>query len=71
VSLFLFAFAGFAPLGGLLAGWLVEIGGTELSFVVAGVTGLAAIVYAVRTAGISAPPRPAVLHGSNMPSTSG
>jgi MFS family permease len=69
VSLFLFAFAGFAPLGGLLAGWLVEVGGTELSFVVAGVTGIAALVYAVRTAGIAAPPRPAVLHGSNMPST--
>jgi MFS family permease len=71
VSLFLFAFAGFAPLGGLLAGWLVEVGGTELSFAIAGVTGLAAIVYAVRTAGIAAPPRPAVLHGSNMPSTPG
>jgi MFS family permease len=71
VSLFLFAFAGFAPLGGLLAGWLVEIGGTQLSFAIAGVTGLAAIVYAVRTAGIAAPPRPAVLHGSNMPSTPG
>jgi MFS family permease len=71
VSLFLFAFAGFAPLGGLLSGWLVEVGGTELSFAIAGVTGLAAIVYAVRTAGIAAPPRPAVLHGSNMPSTPG
>jgi MFS family permease len=56
VSLFLFAFAGFAPLGGLLAGWLVEIGGTELSFAVAGVTGLAAVGYAVRTAGFRAPP---------------
>ena len=56
VSLFLFAFAGFAPLGGLLAGWLVDVGGTELSFAVAGVTGLAAVGYAVRTAGFRAPP---------------
>jgi MFS family permease len=66
VSLFLFAFAGFAPLGGLLAGWLVDIGGTELSFVVAGLTGLGALLYAVRTAGFRAPPLAAVLHGSNM-----
>jgi MFS family permease len=41
VSLYLWAFAGFAPIGGLLAGWLVDIGGTQLSFTVAGVTGLA------------------------------
>ena len=31
VSLYLFAFAGLAPLGGLLAGWLVDVGGTELA----------------------------------------
>jgi MFS family permease len=40
VSLYLFAFAGLAPLGGLLAGWLSDVGGTELAFGVAGVTGL-------------------------------
>ena len=40
VSLYLFAFAGLAPLGGLLAGWLSAVGGTELAFGVAGVTGL-------------------------------
>ena len=28
VSLYLWAFAGLAPLGGLLAGWLVDVGGT-------------------------------------------
>jgi MFS family permease len=50
VSLFLFAFAGFAPLGGLLAGWLVDMGGTELSFAVSGLTGLAATLYALRVA---------------------
>jgi MFS family permease len=41
VSLFLFAFAGLAPLGGLLAGWLVEVGGTPLAFAIAGTVGLA------------------------------
>jgi MFS family permease len=40
LSLWLFAFAGLAPLGGLLAGWLSEVGGTELAFAVAGATGL-------------------------------
>jgi MFS family permease len=45
VSLFLFAFAGFAPIGGLLAGWLVDVGGTELAFGVAGAVGLAMTAY--------------------------
>jgi MFS family permease len=48
LSLYLFAFAGLAPLGGLLAGWLSEVGGTPLAFVVAGVTGLAMTLAAVR-----------------------
>ena len=46
VSLFLFAFAGLAPLGGLLAGWLVDVGGTELSFAVAGAVCLAMTLLA-------------------------
>jgi MFS family permease len=41
VSLYLWAFAGLAPVGGLLAGWLCDRGGTQLSFAVAGATGLA------------------------------
>jgi hypothetical protein len=41
LSLYLFSFGGLAPLGGLLAGWLAEQGGTELAFAVAGATGLA------------------------------
>lgn len=41
LSLWLFAFAGFAPLGGLFAGWLAEVGGTALAFGVAGATGVA------------------------------
>jgi hypothetical protein len=48
VSLYLFAFAGLAPIGGIVAGWLVEVGGTSLAFGVAGVTGLAIAAYAIR-----------------------
>jgi hypothetical protein len=47
MSLFLLAFAGLAPLGGLLAGWLVEVGGTPLAFAVAGTVGLAMTAHAI------------------------
>ena len=50
LSLWLFAFAGFAPLGGLLAGWLAEVGGTELAFGVAGGSGLVMTAAAVGSA---------------------
>jgi MFS family permease len=40
VSLFLFAFAGLAPIGGVLSGFLVDVGGTQLAFGVAGTVGL-------------------------------
>jgi MFS family permease len=43
ISIYLFAFLGLAPVGGLLAGWLAAIGGTTLAFAVAGVTSLATI----------------------------
>jgi MFS family permease len=43
ISLYLFAFVGVAPLGGLFAGWLVDLGGTALAFSVAGVVSLATI----------------------------
>jgi MFS family permease len=46
VALYLFAFVGTAPLGGLLTGWLADLGGTELAFAVAGVTSLATIAVA-------------------------
>jgi MFS family permease len=46
LGLYLFAFAGLTPIGGLLAGWLAEVGGTELAFGVAGVCGLAATAFA-------------------------
>jgi MFS family permease len=48
MSLFLFAFAGLAPIGGFLAGWLAELGGTPLAFGVAGVSGLVAVAWASR-----------------------
>jgi MFS family permease len=65
VSLYLWAFAGLAPVGGLFAGWLCELGGTELSFAVAGLTGLAMTALAVVTL------RGSVLHGANVESTTG
>jgi MFS family permease len=40
LSLWLFAFAGSAPLGGLVAGWLTEVGGTALTFSVGGIASL-------------------------------
>ena len=46
VALYLFAFVGLAPIGSLLSGSLVAVGGTQLAFVVAGVVGLAATFYA-------------------------
>jgi MFS family permease len=41
LSLYLFAFHGLAPVGGLLIGWLIEVGGTDLAFEVAGLSALA------------------------------
>lgn len=46
MSLYLFAFAGLTPIGGLVAGWLADQGGTPLAFGVAGAAGLAAITWA-------------------------
>ena len=46
IGIYLFAFLGLAPVGGLFAGWLAEIGGTSLAFAVAGVVSLGAIVLA-------------------------
>ncbi len=58
ISLYLFAFAGLAPIGGLVAGWLAEHGGTPLAFGVAGVAGLIAAVWALREHGVARPPQP-------------
>ena len=43
IGLYLFAFLGLAPVGGLFAGWLADVGGTSLAFAVAGLTALATI----------------------------
>ena len=43
IGVYLFAFVGVAPVGGLFAGWLAEVGGTSLAFAVAGVTALGSI----------------------------
>ena len=43
IGLYLFAFLGLAPIGGLFAGWLADLGGTTLAFAVAGLTALVAI----------------------------
>jgi MFS family permease len=46
IGLYLFAFLGLAPVGGLFAGWLAELGGTSLAFAVAGITSLVTIFVA-------------------------
>lgn len=43
ISLYLFAFLGLAPVGGLFAGWLAQVGGTTLAFAVAGLSALISI----------------------------
>jgi MFS family permease len=68
VSLYLWAFAGLAPIGGLLAGWLCEIGGTQLSFTVAGATGLVMALLAARQLAGSGS---GVLHRPNTEATTG
>jgi MFS family permease len=68
VSLYLWAFAGLAPLGGLLAGWLSYVGGTRLSLTVAGATGLAMTLLAARQLTLSTS---GVLHRPNTEATTG
>ncbi len=46
IGIYLFAFVGVAPIGGLFAGWLVDVGGTSLAFAVAGATSLVTIAVA-------------------------
>ena len=47
MSLYAYVFFGTAPLGGLLAGWLADRGGTELAYFVAGAAGVVMAVYAL------------------------
>ncbi len=46
IGIYLFAFLGLAPIGGLFAGWLAELGGTQLAFAVAGLASLGTIAFA-------------------------
>jgi MFS family permease len=55
IGIYLFAFLGLAPLGGLFAGWLAEIGGTSLAFTVAGTVSLATIALATRMHAVARP----------------
>jgi MFS family permease len=48
LSLYLFAFHGLAPAGGLLIGWLIEMGGTDLAFAVAGSSALIMAIVGAR-----------------------
>jgi len=43
IAIYLFAFVGLAPVGGLFAGWLADVGGTPLAFTVSGTTALLTI----------------------------
>jgi len=45
LSLYLLAFHGLAPAGGPLIGWLIQVGGTDLAFQVAGVSALAMAAF--------------------------
>jgi len=45
IGIYFFAFAGTGALGGIMAGWLTAAGGTELSFSVAGIVGVAMSLY--------------------------
>jgi MFS family permease len=45
MALYAYVFFGTAPLGGLLAGWLADRGGTRLAFLVGGGSGVAMFLY--------------------------
>ncbi len=70
VSLYLWAFAGLAPVGGLLAGFLTDLGGTQLAFLVSGGTGLLMTLIAGRELRARRDAaRSAVLHRPNIEGT--
>jgi hypothetical protein len=45
IGIYFFAFAGTGTLGGIMSGWLTALGGTELSFTLAGVAGLSVSLF--------------------------
>jgi MFS family permease len=56
IGLYFFAFAGTGALGGVLAGWLIHVGGTELAFSVAGIAALVSTAVVGRLLQIEAAP---------------
>src|SRR5262249_30886073 len=46
IGLYFYAFVGTGSIGGLLAGWLAAVGGTELAYAVAGLVSLVAAIAA-------------------------
>ena len=48
MSLFMFAFAGLAPIGGLWAGWVMDVGGTQLALTIGGAVSLVRVRSALR-----------------------
>jgi MFS family permease len=54
IALYLFAFAGLTPLGGLVAGTLAELGGSGLAFAVAGAIVVATALWAGRSLDVRA-----------------
>ena len=60
IGLYLFAFLGLAPVGGLFAGWLASVGGTTLAFAVAGLTAL--VTIGIANARRVRPGEPALSH---------
>jgi len=46
-ALYFFAFQGGAPIGGLLAGWLVSQGGTRVAFLVGGLVSISAAAWGI------------------------
>lgn len=45
LGIYYYAWNGLAPLGALLVGWLCDLGGTELTFLVIGTAGLVSVVW--------------------------
>ena len=63
-SLYFFGFMGGAPLGGLIAGALTELGGTELALTVAGTAAVLIAVVGGLVIRLAPAPRPVTVEGS-------
>jgi MFS family permease len=65
LGLYYYAWNGLAPVGALIVGWLCDVGGTELAFLVVGTIGLVSVVAAAaqlrQKQGVPLRARPAIL----------